>query len=578
VLLIAPFDDAAHWFQFDRTAIAAGQHWRWITGHFVHWTASHLCWDWLVFALLTMWIAREHTQRYLLCVAASAAAISLGVWLWQPNLASYRGLSGIDSALFAWVALAQLRQAVTHRQKYLATACGLALVGFLAKTDFEWRTGQTLFVQADPAFVPVPLTHIIGALVGVAAAGPMSCQRVGPAISIAARRLRVYTFFIMKQLRRLKPTLGLAAAIIMLTGCTLFNGKKPAQNNPPDDLPNVVANHNPKPTTTDRIAEAPAKINGYAMDGMIGQVNGRAIYAADILEPIHEQLQALGRKLPRDVFQQHVQEAVVKQLRTTVINSLVYGEAERDLSDTERGNLAPMTRTKREELLRQWGSGSLALAEENILRKTGLTLDQHLKEFRQQVVVSTYMQRKLLPRINVTRKDVKRYYRDHPEIYQPPTSRTVRMIQVATQKEADAIAALLHAGQEFAQVAATPLNQFKPDVGGLFGPVIGNAPLAMKPLNQAMLKLKASQHSQAIIIDQEYWFIYGEKIDHGQHQTLAMAQLQIAEALRRQQFQTLQASYSSRMFAQGSYYSLENMALTLVEIAMNRYAVPVEQP
>ena len=94
------------WATFDRTAIASGQLWRLVTGHWTHWSGEHLVWDLLVFAVVGGALELRGGRRvFLLCAVLSALLISAGVWVLQPDMVEYRGLSGIDCALVTLVAV-----------------------------------------------------------------------------------------------------------------------------------------------------------------------------------------------------------------------------------------------------------------------------------------------------------------------------------------------------------------------------------------------------------------------------------------------------------------------------------------
>lgn len=157
--------------QFDRDVIAAGEFHRLLTGHLAHWSFDHLLWDVLVYAALGAVAEALHRRRTLACLLASSLAISAAVWLFLPDMTLYRGLSGLDSALFALIAATILHQSLAERRRTQAAAAGLALLAILAKTLAELATGSAFFVDANAAgFIPVPLAHLVGALVGVATA------------------------------------------------------------------------------------------------------------------------------------------------------------------------------------------------------------------------------------------------------------------------------------------------------------------------------------------------------------------------------------------------------------------------
>jgi len=101
-------------------------------------------------------------------VVAAASAISASIWLAQPQMEQYRGLSGIDSALFTFV-VAMLLSDARQSQRPLATIAVLLIAaGFIGKLVWEFTTGTTLFVDSAGAnFTPLPLAHVVGAVVGM---------------------------------------------------------------------------------------------------------------------------------------------------------------------------------------------------------------------------------------------------------------------------------------------------------------------------------------------------------------------------------------------------------------------------
>ena len=157
--------------QFERAAVDGGEWWRLVTCHWTHWSLDHLLWDTVVFAMLGAACERTSRARFFGCVAGSALFCSLAVWLFLPDLETYRGLSGIDSALFAFVGLSLLRQAITEGRWGGIVAAGTLLIAFVGKTTFEVIAGTTLFVDsAASATVSVPLAHVAGAAFGAALA------------------------------------------------------------------------------------------------------------------------------------------------------------------------------------------------------------------------------------------------------------------------------------------------------------------------------------------------------------------------------------------------------------------------
>jgi len=157
--------------QFDRARILSGQWYRLLTGHLTHFTASHLAWDLGVFIGLGLIAGAIDGRGTAVTLALAAVAIPLGVLQFQPALQTYRGLSGLDSALFVFLVCRQLWVA---EDGLGTTGLGLAwapfgcLVVFGAKVVFECVTGRTLFVSGAGTFTAVPLAHAVGGACGAA--------------------------------------------------------------------------------------------------------------------------------------------------------------------------------------------------------------------------------------------------------------------------------------------------------------------------------------------------------------------------------------------------------------------------
>ncbi len=135
-----------------------------LTGHLTHWSWNHLIWDLAAFATLSFAAIRLIPQRFLLCLLVAGIVIPLEIALNQPQFETYRGLSGIDSALLGLTiaGLWKLRQT----SRFIAA---IALIAFVSKTIYELTTGDTIFVeQAQQAFIPATSAHISGFLAGLA--------------------------------------------------------------------------------------------------------------------------------------------------------------------------------------------------------------------------------------------------------------------------------------------------------------------------------------------------------------------------------------------------------------------------
>jgi hypothetical protein len=124
-----------------------------------------------MFGVLGAVCERADRRRYFACLLGSTVVISAAIAGLLPDTNLYRGLSGVDSALFILASVEWLRGAWRDRNLAFATAVVIALAGFIGKLVYEVTTGSTLFVDSTGAgFVPLPLAHAVGATVGAAVA------------------------------------------------------------------------------------------------------------------------------------------------------------------------------------------------------------------------------------------------------------------------------------------------------------------------------------------------------------------------------------------------------------------------
>jgi hypothetical protein len=143
---------------------------------------EHFLWDAAVFLVLALLCWKLAPRRCLVSLAAATLAIPAALWALQPELETYRGLSGLDSALYVTGALALGQRLWTEGRHSLGVAAFASVAALVAKAVYELATGQTLFVDAARlGFVPVPLAHVTGGLVG------MFAVLVGRRASVADR-------------------------------------------------------------------------------------------------------------------------------------------------------------------------------------------------------------------------------------------------------------------------------------------------------------------------------------------------------------------------------------------------------
>ena len=160
LLLAAGGDSVRELGRWERDAIDTGEYWRLVSGHLVHLGLGHL-WPNLA-ALLIIGLLFEGVFRnwdWVRIGAASVAAIDLGLYVLDPDVQWYVGLSGV---LHVYVAAGAL--ALIMRGEKLGVVLA---VGVGAKLVFEQVVGPVPFTAASvggPVVVAAHLYGVVGAL------------------------------------------------------------------------------------------------------------------------------------------------------------------------------------------------------------------------------------------------------------------------------------------------------------------------------------------------------------------------------------------------------------------------------
>jgi len=170
LLLAAGGDTARELGRWQRDAIDTGEYWRLVSGHLVHLGFGHL-WPNLV-ALAIIGLLFEDVFRnadWARIGAAAVAAIDLGLYVLDPDVSWYVGLSGV---LHGYVAAGALALIVRNERLGVVLAAGVA-----AKLIFEQVVGPVPFTAASVGGPVVVAAHLYGVVGAVVAEGASELMR-----------------------------------------------------------------------------------------------------------------------------------------------------------------------------------------------------------------------------------------------------------------------------------------------------------------------------------------------------------------------------------------------------------------
>ena len=149
---------------FERDRLQAGQAWRLWTAHFVHFGASHLFWNLAVFLPAAGWLESLVPARARWFFLLAPASIGVALYLLDPTLQRYAGLSGVVAGTLALLALTQL---ALKREDRWFWRCVIALLAL--KILAEYLAERPVFARFAAAGThAVPLAHLVGVALAVA--------------------------------------------------------------------------------------------------------------------------------------------------------------------------------------------------------------------------------------------------------------------------------------------------------------------------------------------------------------------------------------------------------------------------
>jgi rhomboid family GlyGly-CTERM serine protease len=154
---------------YTRAALNNAEFWRIVSCHWVHLNTDHLLWSAMTFLVLGSVCEIMDRKRYMISIGGSAVIIPIVIWFAGPYLNIYGGLSGLDCSLYALLGVLLIKREWRLRNWVWVIIYTMLLGLLLAKIVYEMATGLTIFVDNNTAMVPVPLSHLAGGLVGIAA-------------------------------------------------------------------------------------------------------------------------------------------------------------------------------------------------------------------------------------------------------------------------------------------------------------------------------------------------------------------------------------------------------------------------
>jgi hypothetical protein len=314
------------------------------------------------------------------------------------------------------------------------------------------------------------------------------------------------------------------------------------------------------------------------VDAMVGQVNGRPIFADDFFEPIEDRIIAeASRSVTERDFTDRAAPIIMNELRLVVINALFLAEAQAGLTPMEEKGIRAWLRTLEEEVIAERG-GSEEAARERILEEEARTLEEYLEEERDRFLIQRIRYQRIAPRIVVSWRDVEREYRREEARYNPPPTFTLGRIRLATGGQADKVEEVtqrLADGEPFADVAASLGNAGDPEWSTFEAP---DGDLRNYPFGEGIraqvgdLKEVGDTVGPFELGTRTYW-LHVVSIERPPSRSLYDPDLQreLIARIRSMRVTEEEDKYIATLLEKGIYDELNEMVQRLMAIALLRY-------
>ncbi|MFM7133471.1 MAG: hypothetical protein ACKO0W_04050 [Planctomycetota bacterium] len=286
-------------------------------------------------------------------------------------------------------------------------------------------------------------------------------------------------------MRRVAPMLAMLAAVAA-GGCAGGQGRPLRElmlsdfAAPPADLPldvvrTSVAPREDPPTAETAVAssvrpEGGAQANGSAsaiapsgatpgrqwpVDALVGQINGRPVFANRFFEPEEDRLRNAAAMQDRAEGRRVFVEIVRRSFKQLVDSELVVAEAESRLSPEQQEGLLGWLRSIQEETIAQRG-GTRAAAEASLEVEEAKTLDQFMQMRRDYALASRLLNERVDPRVIVSWRDIVQEYERRRSEFNPRATVRIGRIRLGVQSDAERIALVrqrVEEGRGFAEIA-----------------------------------------------------------------------------------------------------------------------------
>lgn len=311
------------------------------------------------------------------------------------------------------------------------------------------------------------------------------------------------------------------------------------------------------------------------VDAVVGQINGRPVFASEFFAPMDARLRAEAARLPPNQWRQTAIQTIGRAVVDRMNEELVLAEFQAQLTPETRQGLFSFVERMRQEIVAE-NLGSESLAGRRLQEAEGLTLDEKVKQQRDREIIRAQLGRAIRDRVYVSWREVELAYERDYDLYNPAPIARLRMIQASDPEKAASVREALASGRSFEEVARE-FSDFRSEEGGLWtieldrAGYAGTRIFAPDELNEVASTLEPGEVSDEFEWSGSRVWLTLDAIETPPGKSLYEAQHEIYQRLQQQRVGEEEMAYLARIRGRGSMTDVETMVFRLLEIAEERY-------
>ncbi len=322
--------------------------------------------------------------------------------------------------------------------------------------------------------------------------------------------------------------------------------------------------------------EDPAVNKPWPIEGLVGQINGRPLFADKFLEPIAARIVTKAASPDRVEARRELIELVRFAFKDYVDSELVIAEAEAGLSTEQQQGLFAWLASMQEAEVAERG-GSLIEAETSLMNERGMSIDEFLQERRDITLAQQLLRKRIEPRAIVSWRDIEREYRRHEAEINPPPSILIGRIRLDTTTNAAKVAQvkqLIAEGKTLPEIADVlgianrgAWNEFKLPPEGIRGLPLADA------VRDRLMDLPTGKPSAPLELPDSITWVSVLGITETQVKSVfdPDVQLRLREELRGQRSMIERDRWLRSLRTRWVSDNIAEMEARLVQIALARY-------